>query len=459
LEDKIQNSEKKIELKEKRKSLNRQLKTAKNDYQKFLDGINQRFFDGNFAWVAMGLEQIPSIFMEHKSHYIDVIAEKKALRRLKDNPEELHSVLPVDMPDTMSLNLMLKREHCHVCNREAKKGSDAWEYMNKLKNRPTSRQNETPLFKNNFKTLFEEIQLNSQSYTGKLDKIDDSIDKSIEKRVELLTKIKRIELKLKENQNELKELFKTDVIDDSNESERNILNAFVGANKRADDAERRINSTTDNIYEIRMKLKGIEEELEVLRGSDVPVEFKNAYELLNDIAIGVTNTRKRTFENMLNKLEYYSNQHFKNLVKYNEIAGGLLSFKKTVSDTIELDVIDNNGNIVSGNSEGFQRMKKLAVVMAIISAKGTGFNYPMFADAPLSTFGKGFIKSFFEEVPKVYPQSIILINNIYDEESENKLDKIGSELLKSNTVATMYLNKIDANVPQIEMKTEISRLK
>jgi len=97
--------------------------------------------------------------------------------------------------------------------------------------------------------------------------------------------------------------------------------------------------------------------------------------------------------------------------------------------------------------------------MAIISAKGTAFNYPMFADAPLSTFGKGFIKSFFEEVPNVFPQSIILINNIYDPDSDNKLDDIGNDLLKNDkNVATLYLNEVE-DVPQVERRTKISKLK
>jgi len=162
---------------------------------------------------------------------------------------------------------------------------------------------------------------------------------------------------------------------------------------------------------------------------------------------------------MLNRLEQFSNQHFINLVKYNELSGGILKFKQTLSDTIELDVVDENNNIISGSSEGFQRMKKLAVVMAIISAKGSGFNYPLFADAPLSTFGKGFIKSFFEEIPNVFPQSIILINNIYDAESDNKLDEIGNYLLKNDSnVSTIYLNEVE-DVPQIERRTIISKLK
>jgi hypothetical protein len=360
----------------------------------------------------------------------------------------------------MSLDKMLHDGHCHVCNRKAEEGSEAWNYILKLKKRPSSKQNETPLFKNDFKSFFEDIQLSSQPFTGKIGQVEESISNSIQKQDELKSRISRIDGKLKTNQIELKELLKSDDIDENTEKEKNILNSYEGAIKRATQAEERINRTTERIKELNKTIKGIDEELDKLRGVDVPVEYKNAYELLNDISISVSNTRERTFINMLKRLEEYSNKHFCNLIKYNEISGGILRFKQTVSDTIELDVVDEDENIVSGSSEGFQRMKKLAVVMAIISAKGTGFNYPMFADAPLSTFGKGFIKSFFEEVPNVFPQSIILINNIYDSNAPNKLDDIGNDLLKNNNhVSTLYLNEVNSRVQQVERKTTILKLK
>ncbi len=458
LEDKIQNSEKKIELKGKRKELLRQQKGAKNDYEKFLDSINARFFDGNFSWIAMGLNDLSHSFLRQKSNYLDTIAEKKTLYRLKNNPEELYTVLPLDMPDTMTLDKMLQDGRCHVCNREAKKDSEEWNYILKLKNRPSSKQNENQLFKNDFKSFFEEIQLQSQPFTGKIDSVEDSIANSIQKLNEHKNRITKLNERLKSNQNELKELLKSDNIDDNTENEKNILNSYEGAIKRATQTEGRIIRSNTTIKELIRKISGIDGELEKLRGSDVPTEYKDAFVLLTDISNAITNTRENTFRNMLKQLEQFSNQHFKNLVKYNELSSGILKFKQTLSDTIELDVIDENNNIISGSSEGFQRMKKLAVVMAIISAKGSGFNYPMFADAPLSTFGKGFIKSFFEELPNVFPQSIILINNIYDAESDNKLDDVGNDLLNDSHVSTLYLNEVE-DVQQVERRTIISKIK
>jgi DNA sulfur modification protein DndD len=459
LEYKIQNSEKKIELKEKRKEILRQQKNARNEYENYLDGINSRFFDGNFSWIAMGLNILPSSFLDKKSTYLDIIAEKKTLNRLKNNPEELNSILPLDMPDTMTLDKMLQDGHCHICNRKAEKEGEAWKYIQKLKNRPSAKQNDTQLFKNDFKSFFEDVQLQSQPFTGKIEFVEESIANSIQKLNELKARITKLNEKLKNNQNELKELLKTDDIEESTENEKNILNSYEGAIKRATQAEGRIIRSNETIKDLEKKISGINDELEKLRGSDVPSEYKEAFDLLTDVSNAITNTRENTFKNMLKRLEEFSNRHFKNLVKYNELSSGILKFKQTLSDTIELDVVDENNNIVSGSSEGFQRMKKLAVVMAIISAKGSGFNYPMFADAPLSTFGKGFIKSFFEEIPNVFPQSIILINNIYDAESPNKLDDIGNDLLKNDKhVSTLYLNEVD-DVPQVERRTIISKLK
>ena len=162
---------------------------------------------------------------------------------------------------------------------------------------------------------------------------------------------------------------------------------------------------------------------------------------------------------MILKLEKEANQHFQNLIKYNELAGGILKLEKNPRGTIDFKYIDEEGNEVTGASEGFQRMKVLAVLMAIISVNPYGYLYPLLADAPLSAFGQGFIKGFFEETEKVFPQSIILIKDLYDRESENKLNKLGNELLKNNSVSTMYLNQIPKNLKQLDVYTEHKKIK
>jgi len=88
-----------------------------------------------------------------------------------------------------------------------------------------------------------------------------------------------------------------------------------------------------------------------------------------------------------------------------------------------------------------------------------GYLYPLLADAPLSAFGQGFIRGFFEETEKVFPQSIILIKDLYDRDSENKLNKLGNELLNNRSVSSIYLNQIPENLKQVEVYTEHIKIK
>jgi len=97
--------------------------------------------------------------------------------------------------------------------------------------------------------------------------------------------------------------------------------------------------------------------------------------------------------------------------------------------------------------------------MAVITVNPNGYLFPLLADAPLSAFGQGFIKGFFEETETVFPQSIILIKDLYDLDSENKLNKLGNELLKNDSVATIYLNQIPKDLKQVDIYTEHKKIK
>ena len=97
--------------------------------------------------------------------------------------------------------------------------------------------------------------------------------------------------------------------------------------------------------------------------------------------------------------------------------------------------------------------------MAIISANTSQYNYPLLADAPLSAFGKAFNKGFFEAIPDVFPQSIILVKDLYDKDLDGKLTDLGQKLLESSTIKTLYLNEVDEELPQIERTTKIERRK
>lgn len=457
LESLNENEEARKEFDDKIKEQKSKLKALKDEYDRLVEKLNERFFDGNFGWIAMGCEAEVSKFKEKLNIYREVRTIKKAGILSEDSNIQIN-LLPPDSPDSVTLQTMLEREHCYVCNREAKKDSEPWEYILSLLDRKELNHTKPiQIFKNDLNDFFGDIQLGAQSYVGRMGGIKDSIIRTREKEQELLERITRVTQKIKDLEDERSHLIIGDA--ENMADVRQIMAQYKGALSRLQKAEDDIVKANSRIGALKEAIRKDENELSRLRPQDTPKEYESHLEISSDLRDAATRTRARVFDNMILKLEKEANNHFQNLIKYNELAGGILKFEKNPRGTIDFNYIDDEGNEVTGASEGFQRMKVLAVLMAVISVNPYGYLYPLLADAPLSAFGQGFIKGFFEETEKVFPQSIILIKDLYDRDSENKLNKLGNELLKDDKVSTIYLNQIPKNLKQVDVYTEHKKIK
>ena len=452
-----ENAEARKDFDDKLKEQNAKLKEFNDDYDRLVEKLNERFFDGNFAWIAMGCQNEVANFKEILNNYREVRALKKAAVLSENNNNQIN-LLPPDSPDTVTLQTMLEREHCYVCNRDAKKETEPWRHILSLLNRKESGQlKNVDIFKNDLSDFFGDIQLGAQSYVGRMGAIPNSILRTREREQELLEKITNTKDKIKGLRDDRSHLIIGD--EDNMTDARQIMAQYRGALSRLQKAEDDIIKSKNRIELLIEGIRKDENELSRMRPQDTPKEYEIHLDISTDLRNAAQRTKIRVFDNMILKLEKEANQHFQNLIIYNELAGGILKFDKNPRGTIDFNYIDEAGNEVGGASEGFQRMKVLAVLMAIISVNPYGYLYPLLADAPLSAFGQGFIKGFFEETEKVFPQSIILIKDLYDSESENKLNKLGNELLKNDSVSTIYLNQIPKNSKQVEVYTELKKIK
>jgi len=457
LEGLNENAEARKEFDDKIKDQNGKLKALKEEYDRLVEKLNERFFDGGFGWIAMGCEKGVSSFKEKLNKYREVRTIKK-VSILSDDSNNQINLLPPDSPDSVTLQTMVEREHCYVCNREAKEDTEPWKHIVSLLNRKELGQNKSvQMFKNDLNDFFGDIQLGAQSYVGRIGGIQQSILRTREKEQELLERITRIKDKVKNLKDERSYLIIGD--EDDMADARQIMGQYKGALTRLQKAEDDIVKAKNRIASLNESIRKDENELGRMRPEDTPKEYELHLDIASDLRDAAQRTRIRVFDGMILKLEKEANQHFQNLIKYNELAGGILRFKKNPRGTIDFKYLDEEGNEVTGASEGFQRMKVLAVLMAVISVNPYGYLYPLLADAPLSAFGQGFIKGFFEETDKVFPQSIILIKDLYDRDSENKLNKLGGELLKDASVSTIYLNQIPKDLKQIEVYTEHKKIK
>ena len=87
------------------------------------------------------------------------------------------------------------------------------------------------------------------------------------------------------------------------------------------------------------------------------------------------------------------------------------------------------------------------------------YNYPLLADAPISAFGEGFTEGFFEATGNVFPQSIVLVKDLYKGNDKMKINDLGKKLLKDPLVKTMYVNQVTEGVEQVDLITTKIKLK
>ncbi|MDM1530755.1 AAA family ATPase [Myroides odoratimimus] len=456
LEAHFSNAEKRKELDDKIKEKTKKIQQFSEDYTSYLDSINNRFFDGSSAWISKGFENVSKVFSDKISEFREEHFKKKVLKDIKDGAEENFFFLPIGSPDAVSLDKMLTDEICYVCGRDAKKDSDAHNHILKLADRPKQNKLNQNYVKNPLDTFFDEIQIQAQPFYNKIDQIDVSVLKTREKAQELSERINRGTSELEKLKSQRKDIL---ITGNKDSDARTIINSYRGAVQRMESSMNQIERFKDKISNTTFKIKNLEEEIKSLRPKDIAEGYLSNYEILSDLHSASELAKTRVFDNMIEKLESYANEHFKALIKYNDLSGGILKFTKSPTEAINLEYIDSDGNIVHGASEGFQRMKKFSVVMAIISANTQRYNYPLLADAPLSAFGEGFTEGFFEATSEVFPQSIVLVKEFYKADDDQKLTEIAKKILKEKHVKSFYVNIVPENAEQKDIVTTKFKLK
>lgn len=172
-------------------------------------------------------------------------------------------------------------------------------------------------------------------------------------------------------------------------------------------------------------------------------------QLLTTINTVIEETKDDIFDRTIEALAQNANEKYKALTSGNQSSGGILDFQR-VHDVVNVAIRDVNNGEMTGLGTGFQRMKQLAIVMAVIFSKvgdDKKFDYPFISDAPFSEFGENFINNFFAVAPEVFGQSIIMIKELYGPNAVDLLTPFGRRILdkmKTGQIpATFYMNVIE----------------
>ncbi|HEY5590774.1 MAG TPA: hypothetical protein VIK55_07115 [Paludibacter sp.] len=408
------------------------LKEKKNNSER---NITSMLFSENSPWILMEFQNQISLFDKRRLELTAEIATHKAI----DNPIKL----PEGSPDIPSLQRMLRTEKCEVCGRPASKDSDFWQHIKMVMERP---ENKEKLNKNDFGSFYSGIQTTVGSFSLSIPKIAGIIQQYREE-------IDNIEELINQKEEE-KETAKLEFLNvggsenNSNVTDKQNISDYTLAEKTIDKKDEDIRKAVKFIKDWNVRLKQIEDEIKGISSNSEIESYREFKETMASVEYIFHNSKERIFNRIIEQLNTNANEKYVELTRGNLSTGGKLVFQPQADGTVQVSIKNINDGELTGLGTGFQRMKQLSIIMAIISSKigNKQFDYPFISDAPFSEFGDNFINNFFEIAPNVFTQSIIFIKELYDPASENELNDLGKKILEKmkngEIPGTFYVNVI-----------------
>ena len=432
----ISNSTKRIEIRSKLDANTIAIKDAKKNIDDIEMSITKRLFDEENPWLLMGMQDELEVFDAKREKYIGELA------RMNDDGA-LVIMLPEGSPDTSSLERMLKTEVCEVCGQRAHKGSGAWNHIKMILDRPKK----ISTTRNDFKDFYGMLQKSASSYLMSIPRLGSKIE-DVKVRLD----------KMKDDLDELEEK-KNDIFtelnnaggnaDNSEYNDRNIVADYRRVNSVITEKENEINGKNKMVAKMEDALAAINQKLSSYKKAADVEKYEEFAQVLAKINTVIEETKDDIFGRTIEALAQNANEKYKALTSGNQSSGGILDFQRD-HDIVNVTIRDVNNGEITGLGTGFQRMKQLAIVMAVISSKigdEKMFDYPFISDAPFSEFGENFINNFFAVAPEVFSQSIIMIKELYDPNADDLLTPFGRRILdkmnKGQIPGTFYVNVIE----------------
>jgi len=448
LEAHLMNAKKREQYKSVMDKLEYQINEKKKKKDNLEKSITTEMFSDDYPWLLTGMGEY---ILDYSSSRIELV--KQTVKR--DWISEA-IMLPKESPDSQSLREMLEEGYCRVCGRSAKRDSEAWLHIKKVLERPTSKE-ENPR-KNDFSDFFSNIQIETSPFVQNLEKVGEIIKNYRQDILDLDMQIKILEEEKEGAELEFINAGGINNKDDSSDSK--TISDFTYAGRTIDQKTEDINKVKENISLWEREIKSIENKLTDKHSDENVNKHRHVNSMMKQLELLFKNTKERIFNEIIAALEKNANEKYKELTYGNLTSGGKLEFKKQTDGTVLVSIRDVNNNKITGLGTGFQRMKQLSIVMAIISSKigNKQFDFPFISDAPFSEFGNNFINNFFIVAPKVFTQSIILIKELYDPRTENFLNNLGDQILekmkKGDIPGTFYVNVIKEKADTANLVTD-----
>lgn len=434
--NKVDDAQRIKELNAKEANLKDRLKEIDERLVRMKAGINKSLISRN--WILKGAGSLVELYAEKYDNYSQTRNRQEAAFLAKQQAlDELYKEfrLPVDVPEPIFVKQMLDKERCLVCDREAPHGSAAYQKILELLERSKAHKQKPkpePVTKHDFSKEFKSLYQNGLNLQGMINHADHEIRTAIGDILELEGKYKAMKSELDGVQKEIMEAVNASSVG-SIDSSIDIVNEFQSQHDAIVSFEKKLERLKYEAEAKEKEGKRIDEELKGLStGKISPIleEKKNVLEDFRDIA---KSTRERVFNRLILQLEEEANQHFYNMTAENKSVRGRIKLEKQANGNYMPKNLDSGGRILTSINDSNIILIKLAVIMAIISAKKSSPAadlYPLITDAPTSKFGDNYAIGFCRAASQVYSQSIVISKDFYQKLDLQKrlFSEVGEQL-------------------------------
>lgn len=336
--------------------------------------------------------------------------------------------LPLKVPSKKYMNEMIDEEFCKVCNRPAKKGSQAYEFMKKrLEEYEKSQESETKkdeskkeLFKSNFINGLFRTSIRNQEGLSDLRKIPLQIKDLFEFNRKRKESINDLEEKLKD---EIQD--RSRIIGNSTYGEDDLINIAINYTAWQRDLAKINRELAEQDAEKKRLQKYLEDKITEKEAIDLDAASSFLIKtrgILRDIEIVFRETKEAKYDEFIKRLEGKSNTIFGE-INIDDFTGKINLKKKIVGGKPKMNILltENEKEFYNPN-QSLKTSMHMAILFAIseLAAELKNENYPMIFDAPTSSFGETKTRDFLNLIYKTKKQRIILF---YDFIGKNKNGK------------------------------------
>lgn len=417
--NKVDDAQRIKELNNKESNLKDRLKDIDGRLVKMKAGINKSLISRN--WILKGAGSLVELYAEKYDQYIqnrnrqeaEFSANQKAL-------DELYKEfrLPVDVPEPIYVKQMIDQERCLVCDREALHGSEPYQKLLGLLERSKIHKQKPkpePINKHDFLKDFRSLYQNGLNLQGLINQADYEIRTAIEDILDLEKTYKATKADLDNVQRERMEAVNASSVG-SIDSSIDIVNEFQSQLSAIVKFEKTLERLKYEIASKEKEAKRIDEELKGLSTGKISPVLEEKVRVLEDFRDIAKSTRERVFNRLILQLEEEANLHYYNMTAENNSVRGVIKLEKQANGNYMPKNLKGDGSFLSSPNDSNIILIKLAVIMAIISAKKNSPAadlYPLITDAPTSKFGDNYAIGFCRVASQVYAQSIVISKDFY----------------------------------------------